>query len=288
MSSTDQPALGLVGAGRAGSALALAFHEAGYPVTAVHSRTPQHARRVADATGATICASPADAARLSEILFLVVPDAAVREVAQGLASAGALRGGGAIVHCSGSVPRSELDAATAVDVLTGVFHPLQALAGPRSARLLRGSSIGIEAGPDLAPVLRSIAADLGATPIELQADGRIPYHIAAVLAGNWTLVLLAAATDLMTAAGVSDEAALHALLPLAHGSLVNLGDLGPRDGLTGPVIRGDVATVRRHMEYLRGRDPNMAETYRRLGLLALDLAGEGTANREDVRWELEA
>ncbi len=279
LAASDYPALGFVGAGRAGTALSLAFAQAGYPVTAVYSRIPDHARRVAAHTGATACASPADAARFSEVLFLTVPDDAIISVTHRIAVEGGFRQGGAVLHASGAQSSEVLAEATEHGTLTGVFHPLQALSGPNSVRWLRGAYVGVQAGRELLPVLRQMAEDLGAHPLEIDAGSRVPYHIAAVMAANYTLVLLSAASELMEEAGVTKECALESLLPLIQGSLANLRERGPRQGLTGPVVRGDAATVASHMQYLRESRPELLEVYRKLGLLALDIVGESFSRK---------
>lgn len=286
MSAEDRPALGFVGAGKAGSALSVAFSTAGYPVTAVYSRTSEHAEAVSRRTGATVCAAPVDAAHLSEMLFLAVPDDAIADLTSQIAEAGGFDSGSGVVHISGVLPLDALQEAGARGALTGVFHPLQALAGIPSAMLLKGAFIGVEAGPELLPVLRIMAEDLQASPLELDSASRVPYHIAAVLAANYPLALLVAAEDLMRTAGVPDELALTSLLPLAHGSLVNLEWSGVPGGLTGPVVRSDAATVRRHIEYLREHKPRLVDTYRTLALLLLDSLPE-VSQRAGVREELE-
>ena len=278
--------LGFVGAGRAGSALSLALSRAGYPVTAIYSRTPAHARRVAVGTGAAVCASPADVARYSEVLFLTVPDDAIVSVAHRIATSGGFGPGVSVVHASGALNMGVLAEAAARGAPTGVFHPLQAMSGPESAPLLDGAYVGIEGHPDLVPVLFAMADSVGARPLEVSGAAKVPYHIAAVFAANYTLALLAAGSDLMMAAGISEECSLATLLPLARGSLENLERLGAREGLTGPVVRGDRATVARHLEYLREHQPHLEEVYRRLGLLALELAGE-SFSRRGVREEIQ-
>lgn len=272
--SSDQPALGFVGAGRAGSALSLALVGAGYPITSVYSRTPEHARLLAQRTGATLCASAADAAHLSEVLFLTVPDGAISAVSDEIAREGGFHPGAAVLHASGSLTAGALDSAAEQGALAGVFHPLQALSGPDSARLLHGSYVGVEAGPELLPVLRDMARDLGCTALEVGGDCKLPYHIAAVLAANYTLVLTSAAAQLLETAGVSADQSLAALLPLVRGSLSNLEHEGVGAGLTGPIVRDDPATIERHLEYLQQTRPELAELYRRLGVLALELAGQ--------------
>ncbi len=286
MSSADRPAVGFVGAGRAGTALAVALADAGYPITAIYSRTSSRARQLAERTGATLCASAEDVARLSEVLFLTVPDGAVEDVAAQIATAGGFQAGSAVVHTSGTLTSEVLRDAAGRGALTGAFHPLQALAGASSVPYLKGSYIGIEGSPELAPVLTAMAEALGAVPLDITDKNRVPYHIAAVLASNYTLALLAAASQLMRDAGIAEEHALAALLPLARGSLGNLERAGATHGLTGPVIRGDASTIARHLRYLRRHYPELARAYSSLGLVALDLVGN-SPHGEEIREELE-
>lgn len=283
--TVHRPALGLIGAGRAGSALGLALAAAGYAVTAVHSRTTQHARALAERVGAYVCSSAAEAAARSELLLIAVPDDAVRTVAAEVAAGGGFRAGAGAAHISGSLPLDVLAPAAVRGAATGVFHPLQALTGAEAAPLLAGSYVGIEADEGLLPVLREMALALGAHPLLLHGD-RVPYHIAAVLASSFPLALMAAAAELMESVGLSREEGLAALLPLARGSLTNLERVGPGAGLTGPVVRGDVTTISRHLTYLDAVRPELASLYRRVAALTLELSRNGTG-REDMARLLE-
>jgi predicted short-subunit dehydrogenase-like oxidoreductase (DUF2520 family) len=267
-----RPTLAFVGAGRAGSALAQGFADAGHRIVAVHSRTPAHATRLAAATGATVVATASHAARCADITFLTVPDGEIVRVAATIAATGVALGGRSLVHCSATHGPDVLSAARLTTATVGAFHPLQALAGPQSAALLAGSSFAIEAPPPLRATLIAIAGDLGGHVLELPARGRALYHAAAVLAGNAPLALLARATSLLEEAGVDRADAHRALAALLSGAASNAAAAGPASALTGPVVRGDAATVARHLDVLSA-DPNTRELYRRLALEALALAG---------------
>jgi predicted short-subunit dehydrogenase-like oxidoreductase (DUF2520 family) len=267
-----RPTLAVVGAGRAGSALAAAFHEAGLDVVAVHSRTPSHARRLAGAAGAVVTPSAAEAMRLADITFATVPDAEIERVAAAVAATGIGLAGHALVHCSATHGLDVLGPVLASGAQTGAFHPLQALSGAASAPLLRGSSFAIEAEGRLRETLRELVSDLGGHLLELPPGGRALYHAAAVLAGNAPLALLARATALLEEAGVAHEDAHRALAALLAGAASNASRGGAAAALTGPVVRGDAQTVARHLDVLSA-DPSTRELYRRLALEALALAG---------------
>jgi predicted short-subunit dehydrogenase-like oxidoreductase (DUF2520 family) len=268
----ERPALAFIGAGRAGSALAAGLSSAGHRVVAVHSRTAAHAAQLAAGTGATVVATAVEAARRADITFLTVPDGEIARVAATIAATGAALGGRALVHCSATYGPEVLAPARISSATIGAFHPLQALAGAQSARLLRGTSFSVEATQPLLGQLHALVADLGGHLLTLPPGGRALYHAAAVLAGNAPLALLARATSLLEEAGVAKGEAHRALAALLAGAASNASAAGAASALTGPVVRGDAATVARHLDVLSA-DPSTRELYRRLALETLALAG---------------
>jgi predicted short-subunit dehydrogenase-like oxidoreductase (DUF2520 family) len=159
------------------------------------------------------------------------------------------------------------------------MHPLQALADAESAGQLRGTFFAVESDPALRPVLLRFVADVGGNAFPAPAGERSLYHAAAVLAGNAPLALLARATSLLEGAGVDPAVAGDALAALLEGAARNARRLGARKALTGPVVRDDATTVRRHLEVLAG-DPGALRLYR---LMAEEtLAVVGRVGREQV------
>ncbi|MDQ6847938.1 MAG: DUF2520 domain-containing protein [Candidatus Dormibacteraeota bacterium] len=274
--------LAFIGTGRAGSALATALHDAGHRIAAVHSRTPAHAAQLAESTGAEVVPTALAAVRAADVTFATVPDGEIGRVAATVAATGGALRGRAVVHCSATHGPEVLAALRLTSAQVGSFHPLQALAGASSAPLLRGSSFAVEAEEPLRSTLLGLVADLGGHALDVPADGRALYHAAAVLVGNAPLALLARATRLLEEAGVARADAHRALVALLAGSISNAREGGPASALTGPVVRGDAATVGRHLDVLNA-DPNARELYRRLALEVLSLAGpEGREAVADV------
>jgi predicted short-subunit dehydrogenase-like oxidoreductase (DUF2520 family) len=165
----------------------------------------------------------------------------------------------------------------------GTLHPLQSLADPvLGGGQLDGVYFAVSGDPAAISVARRVLDPLGASVFSVPVSKRPLYHAAAVFASNYLAGLVAAAGRIMAEAGVPEEEALQAILPLARGSLENLGRLGPVRALTGPVSRGDVETVRLH---LRALEPRERALYASLGMEILNLAGGGGLS-EDVRDEL--
>ena len=262
--------IGIIGAGRLGASLAVALEAAGYRVAAVASRSPDSARALAaQLAGGARTLPPAELAGSCDLVFLTVPNG---EIA---ALAGALpwRRGGAVVHSSGAAGLDVLAPAVEAGALVGCLHPLQSFSSRAGdPERFRGIVCGVEAAEPLCSLLERIAADLGAAVVRLEEVDRARYHAAAVFASNYVVALAAAARRAWELAGLPPEQARSALAPLMLGAAANLGERPLADALTGPVARGDVATVERHLAALDG-DPELRALYRRLGaeLLRLDL-----------------
>jgi len=244
------PALAIVGAGRAGSALAIAAAEAGYRVAAVASRRGEMAARLAETVGARAVTTPLAAVRIADVTLLAVPDGAIATVAATIAASGVSLQGRGVVHLGARFGPEVIGSLRITGAEVGVLHPLQALAGPESASLLEGAFFRIDARGVLGGWLQALVATLRARPLEIDPASAPLYHAAAVLAGNAPLALLAEATRLLEAAGVSPESAHAALAALLEGAAHNARRAGPAAALTGPVARGDHAAISAHLEAL--------------------------------------
>ena len=156
----------------------------------------------------------------------------------------------------------------------GSFHPLQSFPRPRRAEAFRGALIGIDATtPALLRQLVRLARDLGAKPRRVTDEERAPYHAAAAFASNYLIVLLSEAANILRDTGWSERESVAALLPLMEGVMQNAAKAGIHKALIGPIRRGDVDTVRRHLRALAKR-PQTEAIYRMLGAVALEIAKE--------------
>ncbi len=254
-------------------------------------------------------ASPAlsDLVKLSpDLYFVCVPDGAVDDVAAELgaelrtaieAGAGTVPAGGdgegadahgtvahgpvtthrpVVAHTSGATTVSALLPCEVAQAATLVFHPLQTFPEPLTgATRFAGAGVAITPGPsdpDAAGTMGMKLADLlGMRPFFLADDKRSLYHAAATVACNYLVTLEYLADELFVKAGVPERVTLSLFLPLVKATLENLAARGPVDALTGPLSRGDAATVAGHLDALASDAPEMLPVYRTLGLATLDL-----------------
>lgn len=269
------PTLSFVGAGRAGSALAVAAAAAGYRVVSVAGRDPESAARLARLTGARVAPTPAAAAASADLTFLTVPDAMIVPVAATIAATGVALRGRALVHAAARFGPGVLAAVRLTGAAVGAMHPLQALAGARSAELLRGSFFRVDAEEPLRERLLALVDALGGHPLDVPEASLTVYHAAAVLAGNAPLALLGRAQQLLEQAGVDAEQAREALATLMHGAATN-AMAGAGAALTGPVARGDGGTIAAHIGAL-AHDPSALDLYVAVALEMARLAGRDPA-----------
>ncbi len=258
-------AVGVVGGGRAGLSLGLALARAGH-VVRVHSR---RAKPVPPPLTLTTGAPPPWLSEM-DVLLLAVPDDAIAEVASALAAAGRVRARQAVLHLSGALGKDALGALGASGAALGSLHPLQALSDPTSAPdRLRGVVATVEGDGRAVEVATELARGVGMIPVPIAADRKASYHAAAVFASNFVVALAGVAQRLLLTAGLPEDAARKALAALMAGAVDNVRVTGPEGALTGPVARGDVETIGRHLQVLNTAD---AELYRALTRAALELA----------------
>ena len=267
MKSEALPSVGFIGAGRVACALAPALRQAGYAVRAIASRGAASADSLAASAGAK-SVSPQEAVDRCELVFLAVPDDAIASVAASLA----WREGQAAVHLSGALGREALAGAAAPGAATGAFHPVQTFGGAGTRASLEGVAFGIDAEPPLYGVLARMAERLGGRALRVPSDARALYHTGAVLACGYVTALLAEAMDAWERAGLPRAEAQAALARMAETTAANVGAAGPGEALTGPIVRGDAATVRAHIAALRAAAPHALETYAAIGKRAAALA----------------
>jgi predicted short-subunit dehydrogenase-like oxidoreductase (DUF2520 family) len=219
------------------------------------------------------------------ILILAVPDAKLGEVAHEYAMQGPAPAGCVALHLAGALSTDALTPLHGAGYAVGSMHPLQAVADPwTGGDRLVGSAFAIGGEPAAVTAARRIVHELAGRPIVVPPALRSLYHAGAVVASNYLVALTALAARIMIDAGVSEEDALPALLPLMRGTLDNIEHLGVVAALTGPIVRGDADTVRLHLRRLSDED---RAVYSALGIETLRLA-RGAGLDETRASEIEA
>ncbi len=254
----------LIGPGRAGTTIGLGLLDQGWTVVAVAGRAPD----ASSTTSVAACLGSAtalvsEAARGARLVVIATPDRAIEQAA--MTAEPAIEPGALVVHLAGSRGLDVFDGLLArrTGVRVGAMHPLQSF--PTTAvglERLHGAWAAVAGDPEVA----DIAHSLGLRTVELDDAERTAYHTAAVVASNHLVALLGQVERLASRARVPYEA----FAPLVLASVQNAFSLGPADALTGPVARGDLATVEQH---LRDLDPAERDSYRALAREAARLTG---------------
>jgi len=286
MEQARKPDIGFIGAGTVGTALAVRLSGKGYQVVAVSSRTRASSERLAQAvSGCKVYDDGQAVAGVAELVFVTTPDDVIAPVVAGLN----WHAGQSVVHCSGAASTDILEPARGFGADVGAFHPLQTFASVAHAiDNIPGSTFAIEAEELLLTTLKQMALALEGEWVRLGAGDKVLYHAAAVFACNYLYTLVKLSTDLWQVFGVSTPEATKALLPLLRGTVNNLENVGLPGCLTGPIARGDLGTIRSHLDALESRAPQLVSIYRELGLNTIPIALAKGKIEEQRAGELEA
>jgi predicted short-subunit dehydrogenase-like oxidoreductase (DUF2520 family) len=265
----------IIGAGQVGRGLFRAFRAGNVEVLGLHSRRPSP---IATSSGA-LPAAIGDA----NAIIVAVRDDQLDGVLGDLVDASSpsgrrrLASGTVIVHTSGGAEPELIPRLAEMGLSGGTFHPLVPFANPdRAPELLRKAWIGIDGDDQARASSRRLAGQLGARTLEIPPGMKSIYHAAAVISSNFPVVLAAVASGLLTDAGVPERSAQQAVHSLMEAAISNIADSQPETALTGPVMRGDVDAVHRHLQALR-HNPEARALYRRLSFAALEIAArQGT------------
>ncbi len=266
----NQRTLSIIGPGRAGTAIAQALADRGWIISRVAGRSIEHALPLAQRLGAEACS--ADEAGIGVGLIIVsTPDAAISETAQIVAVQA--EHGALLIHLAGAFGVEALEglSATRPDLNLGALHPLQTLSGDNAFTQLQGSYCAI----DGSPMVNEIAREIGLNPFFVAPENRVGYHAAAVVASNHLVALMGQVERLSK----SVEVPFEAFSPLARAALESALALGPAQAITGPVSRGDIATVEAHLQVI---DDSEIDAYKAMARNVLRLSSRNDPALEEL------
>jgi predicted short-subunit dehydrogenase-like oxidoreductase (DUF2520 family) len=262
--------IGFIGAGTTGTALASRLDQQGFIIRAVASRSLASAQRLAGRMeNCKVYNNPQEVADNSQLIFITTPDDIIRSVAESIK----WHDKHYVVHCSGAHTLDVLDKARADGAVTGGFHPLQTFADMEQAfNNLPGSTFALEATDPLLTILKEMAISLKGDWVLLKSEDKALYHAAAVFACNYLVTLVKLSTDLWSDFGIPKEQAIRAMLPLLKGTLQNVQNIGLPNCLTGPIARGDLGTIEKHLKTLEKKNPDVLSCYKLLGLQTIPVS----------------
>lgn len=276
--------IAIIGAGRLGTSLGRALARKGLLIRALTCRRKKSAEESRAIIGqGRAMTENADAARLGTVIFICLPDEEIARVASKLARSRVKWAEKTVFHTSGLLSSRALDPLKKRGALVASFHPGQAFPSKKTPPShFRGISFGLEGDKKALALAGALVHQLGGRPLVIAEEAKPLYHAAFTFAGNFLVILFDAAAELLNQARIPRSKAIGMLMPLLQGTLRNVKKLDTVKSLTGPLVRGDAATVRAHLDALR-RLPQCAEVYRNLNLMGLAMAKKSGLSPKKVR-----
>src|SRR6478672_5593120 len=298
ISRKPKPTVAVIGAGRLGQALAIALQSSGYTIVALVARRRQKAEKAATLLKKTLgktsrktmplplafVANQLDELPATDLVLITTPDDAIAETAASFTRLFSSQRPSTVLHTSGALSSEVLAPLARLGFQSGSIHPLISISEPVSgAAALHGAFFCLEGTRKAKLVAEAIVRDLGGHSFTIEPENKALYHAAAVMAAPHLTALVDLAVDTLSACGLSQRKAQEVFMPLLVSTVNNLKTANPRQALTGTFARGDVATVRRHLDALSGSKlAEACEIYILLGLRSLQLAAANGLDRKIV------
>lgn len=257
--------VGVVGTGRAGSVIGAALKRAGHQIKACTAVTDLSKLRAEALLPGVAISSVEETVADRDLILLSIPDDVLDQVVSGLALTNAVSPGTFVLHLSGRYGIEVLRPLTELGCLPLALHPVMTFTGTSiDLNRLSACPFGVTTHPTLRPVAETLVMEMGGEPVWVPEASRSLYHAALTLGANNLMTLVNQTSELLESAGITNPEALVA--PLLSASLDNALRNGD-SALTGPIVRGDVQTVREHLRVLANFDPAVTQAYRSLARL---------------------
>lgn len=285
------PVVFIMGAGVVGTALAARMVRAGVPVAGLHGRQAELSDAASALSGVLASSGEIpDILNQSDVVIISVRDERIREVVERLIREKRLNKNQVLLHTSGANASGDILAPARPFVKAlGTLHPLVSFADARVAiEGMRTVAFGVEGDPIARRVAGKLVSLLGARFVVLDAKNLALYHAGAVMVSNYVVALADLGRTLLIEAGVPAPEALPALIPLMTSVVQNLAHVGLPGAMTGPVERGDVSSVERHLEILKKRAPQLVDLYKLVGRDVLRISLQKSPLDADAVARLEA
>ncbi len=280
------PEITIIGVGGLGHSLVSALSDADIAIKSIFNRTPDKAQKLAQALDVEIAGSfPTDISELGNLIFITVSDSAIESTANQLAEIADDYSAKTIVHCSGNESASLLKELKSKGGSVASFHPLQTFTDDSGSSDFEDIYFSLQGDKLTFPLLTQIAQKLEAHTIEVTEGQKSSLHAAAVIASNYLNTLLNAAVETASDSILTRDQAKKALMPLIKTTLQNIEEKSFEKALSGPIKRGDLQTVRHHLDLLEDK-PELLTLYRILGQRTITLAKRAKDIDQDTAHKL--
>jgi predicted short-subunit dehydrogenase-like oxidoreductase (DUF2520 family) len=266
--------IGFIGAGKVATAFGRYLYSCGIAISGYFDRHAEKSRRAAHATDSRVFPDTAALASDSDIVLLTTRDDQIAGACSNLCRQNEIDAHHLVGHMSGTHSSSILADARRQGATVFSLHPLQAFADedkalaelPRTFFSLEGEGDGLQR-------IRQLLEQTGNRFFSISSEHKSLYHLSACILSNYLVTLMEAGLAALEKSGINPDDGFQAMLPLIEGTLSNILRMGTAKALTGPIIRGDSGTIRRHLQALKKSELKDIESlYRQMGLHTLKLA----------------
>ena len=281
--------IAIIGLGKVGTAVGHLLRNAGYEIAAVADRSPGAIERGVPYTGGIVSKDPLHAALSAGAIFITTPDDLIRPLCDEIAEGGGFGPGKRVVHMSGAGGLDLLESARASGAQIASIHPLQSFVDIEGViSSIPGSAFSITAEGEMRNWAVRVATDLGGIPFFVSDEDKPLYHTAACMASNYLVALMNIVEGIYRQMGMGEKEALRSFWPLVQGTIRNIEEKGTEKSLTGPIARGDIGTIRRHLTVIGKKAPRLLALYREMGLFTVDIAVRNSTLPEDRAGEIQS
>lgn len=283
--------MSFIGAGKVGTALGLYLQRSGFHIEGYYSKSESSTQRAAGLTQSKVIKSMAELVVSSDFIWITVNDDGLEEIDEQLAGVEELTKQHIIAHTSGAYPASILKNLKEKGCDIFSIHPLQAFKELEvSVEALKSTTFAIEGKSKGLDQIKGIFEKTHNPYFILEEKAKTLYHVGACMLSNYLVTLMDSGFNLLEQAGLRREEIFSAVEPLIMGTLENIKMKDPRNALTGPLARGDVKTILRHIQAIEQEVPSESVIYQSMGLKTIEMleaSQETIKNKEAMKEILE-
>lgn len=282
--SSQNKTIAILGLGKVGTAFGYLLKRAGYNVVAA-SRSSSALKKELPYTVGKLFLDYTEAATNAKFIFITTPDDVIENVCKKITEAGAIKEGKSVLHMSGAAGLKILNSARNAGAYIASIHPLQSFADIDGAiKSIPGSTFGVTADEEIKNWCVKVVQDVGGIPLIIQEKDKSLYHAGACIASNYLTALIHTVLEIYQSFGLEAKDALSAIWPLIGGTLRNIESAGTISALTGPIARGDIGTIKNHLDAFQNKFPNLIPLYCEIGLITVEM-GKAKKSLSDKKAE---
>lgn len=272
--------IGFIGAGKVGTALGMYLKSNGFLISGYFSRSEKSRQQSALLTQSNCYDTMKQLVEASELIFITTNDDEIERVVQQLCQNSCLKPNQLVIHTSGALPSTILSPLKAFGCNVYSMHPLLSFADiEKAAEALKNSYFCIEGDEEKMPELEHLLQVLGNKYFKLKPEQKTLYHASACMVSNYLVTLIHSGLKLMENIDIDRETAFRAMLPLINSTIQNILTFGTENALTGPISRGDEATLSRQLDAISRTSPEQLYLFTHLAAETIELAS--TAKLKD-------